>query len=66
MVHKFKRNFYTETEAISIRKGDLLNVGVTVGILRSEYDPDLLEIQTESGCFHSCTNGSEVKKLLKI
>lgn len=66
MIRKFKNGYYTESRDADVRRGDLLAVGGVVGVLRSDYDPDLLQLEAESGILHLCTGEAEIVKLRPV
>jgi len=66
MIQKYKGIFFTEVEAANIRQGDLLSIDGIVGELRSEYDPDFMELLTDRGVSHAVIDSREVKKLKRI
>lgn len=66
MIRQFKQGNYTEVRGATVRKGDLISLSGVVGILHSEYDPDYMELETESGSFYAHFGCAEAVKLQRI
>ena len=66
MIRQFKNGYYTEDRKADVRKGDLVVLSGVMGILRSEYNPDYMELETEGGSFYTHFGCAGVVKLRKI
>jgi hypothetical protein len=66
MIRQFKQENYAEVRGAIVRKGDLISLSGVVGILHSEYDPDYMELETESGSFYAHFGCAEAVKLQRI
>lgn len=66
MIRQFKQGTYAEVRGAIVRKGDLIVISGVVGILHSEYDPDYMELETESGSFYAHFGCAEAVKLQRI
>lgn len=66
MIRQFKNGYYTERSEDNVRKGDLLAVGGVVGVLRSDYDPDFIQLEAEGGSLHTFAGDAGVMKLRPV
>lgn len=66
MIREYKNNYYKEIDEYCPKVGDLVVAGGTVGVLRSDWGPAAIQIETDRGKLFQLAEGCPVKLLRPV